>query len=483
MLNYYMRQQNTGRFLRYSRAVCKSCLIFASASAFRIIFMQKKLRKFDVFALVVGTIIGWGSFTLPQEYFLPVSQVINTGIGLFLGVAAVLFVEKGYYIMIKNTEKEDGGEFSYTYRYLGKKHGFIVGWSLSLCYLSLVPLNATAFVLVFKIIIPQFSRIYLYTIAGFAVYLTDILLAWLIIIVFTYINIKGIRISTFVQNILILALIINIAVILVMMLTNTDLQAFKRNYIDSYRFSITQILSIFAIVPFLFVGFDVIVQVSTDIGFARQKTSRIAVIGILSGAAVYSILNSITALAYSLEDLQGKNWALGEGVLQYAGTTAFALLTIALLAAVSGGINGFMLSSSKLLGAISQYQLIPSRYKLQNKAKVYANSILFIAFVSMLAPFFGRKVIIYIVDLCSVLAALTYAYVCFIGIRLAGKKFGKITSGIGFIISLSFILLLIIPASPVFLSIPSLLFMAVWALLGLGYYYMYAKNKNQSVYK
>ncbi len=114
--------------------------------------MQKKLGKFDIFALVVGAIIGWGSFTLPQEYFLPTSKVINTTLGLFLGALAVLFIEKGYYVMIKNTHKEDGGEFVYAYRYLGRKHGFIVGWALSLCYLSLVPLNATAFVLACKIV-------------------------------------------------------------------------------------------------------------------------------------------------------------------------------------------------------------------------------------------------------------------------------------------------------------------------------------------
>ena len=71
-----------------------------------------------------------------------------------------------------NSQDEEGGEFSYTYNNMGKKHGFIVGWFLILAYLSMIPLNATAFPLVVKKLIgPVFEVGYLYTIAGYDVYL------------------------------------------------------------------------------------------------------------------------------------------------------------------------------------------------------------------------------------------------------------------------------------------------------------------------
>ena len=44
--------------------------------------MKKKLGYFDVFSLVIGSIIGWGSFTLPGKQFLSKSGVINTTLGL-----------------------------------------------------------------------------------------------------------------------------------------------------------------------------------------------------------------------------------------------------------------------------------------------------------------------------------------------------------------------------------------------------------------
>lgn len=111
--------------------------------------MRKKLNRIDILALALGSIIGWGAFTLPGTKFLSESGIINTMIGLILGGIGILFVQEGYHIMMKN-HQEDGGEFSYTYQKIGKKSGFVVGWSLTLCYISLVPLNATVFALVLK---------------------------------------------------------------------------------------------------------------------------------------------------------------------------------------------------------------------------------------------------------------------------------------------------------------------------------------------
>ena len=108
---------------------------------------DQKLSRIDIMALVLGAIIGWGSFTLPGSKFLPQSGVVNTMLGFLLGGVLVSFVVIGYRTLMQNNH-EDGGEFSYTLHNLGQGHGFVVGWALALCYLSLVPLNATAAALI-----------------------------------------------------------------------------------------------------------------------------------------------------------------------------------------------------------------------------------------------------------------------------------------------------------------------------------------------
>ena len=64
--------------------------------------MDKKLRYIDVLGLVIGAIIGWGSFTLPGTKFLREAGVINTFIGLLIGGIFIMVIQNGYHIMLEN---------------------------------------------------------------------------------------------------------------------------------------------------------------------------------------------------------------------------------------------------------------------------------------------------------------------------------------------------------------------------------------------
>lgn len=432
--------------------------------------MEKKLNPVDILSLALGSIIGWGSFTLPGTKFLHESGVINTAIGLILGGLAVVFIQKGYQVMLQNN-LEDGGEFSYTFKNMGRLNGFIVGWSLILCYLSLVPLNATAFVLVIKRLFgSSVEKNYLYSVAGYPVYLSEVLIASFIIILMAYINIKGIKASARTQNLMVLFLVINIIIILIAMILRTDKSTFIENYVEGYKLDFTQISRVLAISPFLFVGFDVIPQVSVELNFKPRKAATMAIISIFAGALLYNALNIITSLVYAPEEALKQEWALGTAVLTNIGVIGFLMLVIALTSAVIGGINGFMLGSCKLIGALSIYKLFPEKYKEKNKAGVYENGIKFVTLVSLIAPFFGREVIIYIVDMSSLLAALAYLYVCYISYRIGKNNVEKYLSLVGVFVSIIFIALLIIPTSPARLSLPSVVFMIIWVITGAFYY-------------
>lgn len=431
--------------------------------------MRKKLNRIDILALALGSIIGWGSFTLPGSKFLRESGIISTAIGFILGGLAILFIQKGYHIMLIH-HNDGGGEFSYTYNNMGKTRGFAVGWSLTLCYISMIPLNATAFVLVLKRLFGSALNIlYLYDVAGYPVYFSDIIIASFIILLFAFINIKGLKMSSAVQNIMILLMVLNVIIVFIFMFINTDHGKFMNTYILNYEFNISQVAKVFAIVPFLFVGFDVVPQLSTELNFKPSKATTMSVTAIFFAVLFYNLLNITTGLVFTPLEAAREQWALGTAVLQNMGYIGFTLLVISLIGAVSGGINGFMLGSSKLIGSLSKYKLIPSKYKKENSEGVYANAIKFIATVSLIAPWFGREVIIYIVDMSSLLAAVSYFYVCYISFKITKTK-DRYISAVGGLVSIIFIGLLIIPGSPAMLSVPSIILMIIWALLGFAYY-------------
>ena len=437
--------------------------------------MKKKLNKIDILTLALGSIIGWGSFTLPGSKFLHESGIISTAIGLILGGFAIVFIQKGYHIMMER-HHEDGGEFSYTYKSLGKANGFIVGWSLTLCYISMVPLNATAFVLVLKKLFgPRVDFIYLYKVAGYPVYLSEIIISSLIILLFAYVNTKGLSFSSMIQNILILLMVVNVIIVFVFMLMKTDHSLIMDTYIINYKLNIAEVAKVFAIVPFLFVGFDVIPQVSTELNFEAPKATRIAIVAIFAGVFFYNLLNITTGLIYSPEKALLEQWALGSAVLDNIGYIGFILLIISLTGAVAGGINGFMLGSSKLIGSLSVYGLIPIKYKKENHNGVFENGVKFVALISLIAPWFGREAIIYIVDMSSLLSAIAYFYVCYIGFKNS-KGSNRYLSAMGAFISLVFIGLLTIPGSPGRLSSPSMVLMLLWGVLGYLYYRRYSNT-------
>lgn len=436
--------------------------------------MRKKLNKIDILTLALGSIIGWGSFTLPGSKFLHESGIISTAIGLILGGLAILFIQKGYHIMMEK-HHEDGGEFSYTYNSMGKANGFVVGWSLTLCYISMVPLNATAFVLVLKKLFGSAVEFgYLYQVAGYPVYLSEVIIASLIILVFTYINMKGLKLSSGIQNIMILLMMVNAIIVFIFMFRNTDHRLIMDTYIVNYKFHMVEVAKVFAIVPFLFVGFDVIPQVSTELNFEPSKATRMAVLAIFSGVFFYNLLNITTGLVYTPEKALLEQWALGSAVMDKMGYVGFILLIISLAGAVSGGINGFMLGSSKLIGSLARYRLIPEKYSKENHNGVLENGVKFVALVSLIAPWFGREVIIYIVNMSSLLAAVGYFYVCYIGFKNS-IGLDRYFSALGALVSITFIGLLVIPGSPAKLSSPSMILTILWAILGYFYYKKYSK--------
>ncbi len=438
--------------------------------------MDDRLREIDVFSIVLGSIIGWGSFMLPGTKFLKEAGVINTAIGLFLGALGIIVIERSYRVMLDNID-DDGGEFTYAYKYMGKTHGFIVGWSLILAYLTMVPLNSTAFPLVIKKLFgPILEFGHLYTVAGYDVYLGEVLTSSLIVLLFSYINIRGVKDTSKVQNIIIFSLVSLIFTVFVLMLFKGDRAAYKANYIDNYIFDFSQISKILAISPFIFVGFDAIPQVSQNFNFENKKASKIAVVSLLLSSLMYNILNIITALSYSAEEASKLEWALGQGVLERLGIFGFTLLVIALLAAVTSGINGFLLSSSKLMGGIAKHGMLPEKYKELNENKVFYNTIKFVTLISLIAPWFGREVILWIVDMASVGAAIAYFYVCLISFRLQ-KGSARIYSVLGALISLGFVVLLLFPKSPAALGRESLIFLGFWIILG-GIFYRNVVSKN-----
>lgn len=150
---------------------------------------------------------------------------------------------------------------------------------------------------------------------------------------------EGLNLSMFVQRIMIIGLVIIIFAMGIYMIFAGNHSQFKTSYIENYNFSLKEILQVIAIVPFLFVGFNIVPQVATNIGLKPRSATKLTVLSLFVGVMIYGTLNTMTALSYTPKQAFSKSWAAGSAILEYLGYAGFIFLCIALLSAVSWRIK------------------------------------------------------------------------------------------------------------------------------------------------
>lgn len=442
------------------------------------------LGKKEIFTIALGSVIGWGAFMLPGNVFLPNYGVLNTIVGFGIAILMLVFIENSYSKVMEKVPKS-GGEYSFASEILGNKSGFVTGWGLLLAYISIIPLNATAVPMVLEAVFPFYSQgTLLYSVSGFPVYLNDIIVSIAIIICFTIINILGLKGALNAQNYLVFALLSSLILITVFALFNIEESHIANLNSNWGQLDTASIIRIIAFAPWAFIGFDAVAQLSGDHKIASKSVSRMTMIAIVFGALIYNILNIITALGVNFESLEVSSWATGESVRLLVGNGLFYLIAVAMFGAVVSGLNGFFVSSSRLVKTMADdYNLstLVTGSKSLKKEAMPKWVFLFIGIIAIVVPFFGRTALLWFVDLSSVGASIAYFMTCLCAYRISSRFKDKLMSSIGMIVSLAFLVFLLTPIFGANISAPSYYSLIFWVVLGLFVFYFSKKRKLQSL--
>ena len=448
---------------------------------------KKNLRPIDVWGLALGAIIGWGCFVLPGNAFLPKAGPMGMAFGMLLGGLLITIISFSYGYLIRRYPVS-GGEFVYARSAFGKTHAFVCGWFLVLAYWSLVPLNGTALALISRYLFPGIIQVgKLYEVAGWDVYLGEVLVASIFLVLLAVLNIRGIKSAGWIQTTIALGLVSTIVMLTALILLggvewSNALPLFQDG--QSWHSSV---LSIVAMAPWAFIGFDCIPQAAEEYNFSHKKSRNLMLSAIGVAALLYICINTITAVGLQpwQELLDGKPfWATGLVVGERLGKFGLTLLGVSMFCAVISGINAFFISTSRLMYAMARENALPQVFgRLHAKYATPIAAIIFVLVLSLGAPWFGREVLGWIVDMTSVGGAIGFLYTCSSAAVLSyrQKEYKYTVAGsIGAVISLCFLLLLLIPGSPGFLYKQAFYCLAVWVLLGFVFYLViypkYIKN-------
>ena len=443
---------------------------------------KKAMRPIDVWGLALGAIIGWGCFVLPGSAFLPKAGPLGTAIGMMIGALLIIVIALSYGYLIRRFPVS-GGEFIYTKEAIGKRNAFVCGWGMILAYWSLIPLNATALALISRYLFPGIvQRGLLYQIAGWDVYAGEVILASAFIIIMGLINIRGIKQAAWLQTAIAFTLVGSLCILIFFIMGTADWSNISPGFPEGRRWW-KGVFSIVAMAPWAFIGFDCIPQSAEEYNFSHKKSTGIMISAILVAAILYIAVCAVTAVGLKpwQELLADRvNWPTGHVVRNTLGRVGLTALGIAMFCAVVSGMNAFYISTSRLMYAMANEGSLPKWFaKLSPKYGTPKNAIIFTMCASLFAPWFGREILIWIVDMTSVGAAIVFAYTTASAAIIARKKNDRLQMWIGWIgciFSLFFLSLLIVPGMPGYLSFQSRVVLLAWIAIGVVFYLIIRKN-------
>lgn len=440
------------------------------------------IRRKEVLALSFGAMIGWSWVALTGTWIAGAGS-IGAMLAFAAGGVVVLFVGLTYAELASAMPKA-GGEHVYSKRALGSAASFVCTWAILLGYVSVVAFEAVALPTVTDYLLPGFSRGYLWTIADWDVELTWVLVGVGAAIVMTAINIVGIRTAARLQ------LIATVLILLVgiLLLTGGMLNGSTENMAPLFNDGAKGFLGVLIMVPFMFVGFDVIPQSAEEIDISFQDIGKLLMVSIAMAVVWYIAM--IWAVSAGLASAARESSSLPTADASAAllgGSWGGKLLVIGGIGGILTSWNAFLIGGSRAVYALARAGQLPASLgHLHPRFNTPHRAVMLIGALSVFAPLLGRPALVWLVDAGGLGIVIAYAFVAWSFVVLRKREpdmarpylvpNGMVVGYVALILSLA-IATLYFPWSPAALVWPyEWLIVFGWIVLGAVMFLLAKRN-------
>ena len=451
--------------------------------------LQPYLSPLAVWALSVGSAIGWGSLVVTSKTYLIQAGPLGSVLGLLIGLVMMLMVANHYHFLA-NRYPGTGGLYNYVKYIFGYDRAFLAAWFLFLVYIAIFWANATS--------IPLFARYffqdalsfgYLYTIFGYQVYAGEAVVTMAAIVLVALLCMKSKTATARSMEILVLLFTLGITVCFAAAMIgrgNTDMTMAPAFIPDKSAFQ--QVMHIAFISPWAFIGFESVSHSAAEYRFKHSHMFRVLAISLAVTTALYvfSVLMSVSAYPEGCESWLDYISRLDEfeGIAglpafyaahYYLGDAGVYILMASLLSLVITSLIGTLRALSRLCYAVAQDGILPERFARLSKKQIPVSALWLLAVLSLPIPFLGRTAIGWIVDTTTIGATILYGFASAAVFKESGKegcKRDRFLSGVCLIILVVFLVFLLFPGffSDQTIETETYVLMIVWSLLGLFFF-------------
>ena len=429
--------------------------------------LKRVLKGFDVLALGFGAMIGWGWIVLAGGWVLDAGS-LGAITAFFIGGIAMLLIGL-IYAELASAMPQVGGEHVYSHKALGDYGSFVCTWAIVFGYASVVAFEAVALPTVVEYLAPNYKVGYLWTVAGGEVYASWVAVGVAGAVVMALVNCIGVRTAAFLQKLV----IVLILVAGVMFFTGSMASGSGAAMEPLFRDGANGVFLVMVMVPFMFVGFDVIPQAAEEINLPFRKIGLLIIASVSMAVLWYILIVLGLSRMLAPAEIAAAELGVPEAMNSiFGGAWAGNLMILAGMAGILTSWNAFLVGGSRAIYALAQARMLPEFLgRLHPKYNTPVNAVLLIGGASALAPLMGRESLVWFVNAGGLGIVIAYSMVA-LSFLVLRRKFpemerpwklplGELFGGAALVLSLG-IMVLYLPGSAAALLWPQewLLFVA-----------------------
>lgn len=305
------------------------------------------LGRWDFTAVVVNTVIGAGIFGLPAKVF---SQIGSYSLFAFVACALIIGLIVFCYAEVASRFSTTGGPYLYAREAFGPAVGFEVGWLYWIVRVATFAANCNLLVTYLGFFIPGANEGPL-----------RIALVSLVVLIITVVNLIGIRQSAILTNVFTIGKLLPLLIFAAVGMFFIQPGNFSFEIVPGYsNFSSAVLLLIYA-----FVGFEASVVLSGE----TKDPGRTIPFGLIAGiviVAVFYIFVQVVSIG-TLPGLATSERPIADAASVFLGGYGAAFITIGALVSIFGNLNVGVLSSTRMLFAMSEQRDLPSVFEKTHK--------------------------------------------------------------------------------------------------------------------
>ncbi|MGM0913387.1 MAG: APC family permease [Pseudomonadota bacterium] len=440
--------------------------------------LSRVLARKDVLALAFGAMIGWGWIVLTGSWIQSAGSL--GAITAFLIGGLIIVLVGLTYAELASAMPQVGGEHVYSYRAMGHFASFLCTWAITLGYVSVVAFEAVALPTVVEHLFPNYAVGHLWTITGWEVKATWVAVGVAGSLVMMWINYIGVRTAALVQKVVTL-LILAVGILFITGALFQGSTATMQPLFSVEEGVMGGIMMVIIMVPFMFVGFDVIPQAAEEINLPFREIGRVLMISVILAVFWYAFIILGTSLMLDPEALGASSLAVPDAMqAAFQAPWAGNLMILAGIAGIITSWNAFYIGGSRAIYALAHSGMLPAWLgKLHPTYRTPTNAILVMGTLSAIAPFFGRPALVWLVVAGGLGIVIAYLFVSLSFVLLRRRepemerpfkvRQGKLVGALAVLLSLG-LTAMYLPGSPSALSAIEWAIFAGWMLIGLALY-------------